>query len=151
MLLSGAGTGRQLVLQGAITDIELVFEETESELLQLCGVCDSVELYPDLNPGTAVLRRSQLLDAQLLRDGLPPIFMTLSNEDQLRVGNALVERLAKTVSPGSVAIGRRKVVEIIDAGGTLREFLGASLADAMHQVPESGRVTRHFKVEAQVA
>ena len=73
MLLSGAGTGRQLVLQGAITDIELVFEETESELLQLCGVCDSVELYPDLNPGTAVLRRSQLLDAQLLRDGLPPI------------------------------------------------------------------------------
>src|SRR5690606_17699553 len=60
--------GTQLVATGAVCDVQAVFEETESELLQLAGVCESVEIYPDLEPGKAVFRRSQLLDAVLYRD-----------------------------------------------------------------------------------
>lgn len=135
VLMAGQGEGRQLVLQGAATDVEFVFEETESELLQLCGVCDSVELYPDLDPGKAVLRRSQLLDAQLLRDGLPPMFLALSAEEQLKVGNAVMQRLAAAVSPDSPLVGRRKVVELIDAGARLGDSLGIKLVDALPSAP----------------
>ncbi len=45
-------------------------------------------MYPDLGPGKAVIRRSQLLDAALYQDNLPPVFMRLSEQDQLRVGNS---------------------------------------------------------------
>ena len=54
--------GNQLVAVGDVNDIAVAFEETESELLQLSGVCEGVEVYPDLDAGKAVFRRSQLLD-----------------------------------------------------------------------------------------
>jgi hypothetical protein len=36
----------QLVAVGTAGDVHIAFEETESELLQLAGVCEKVELYP---------------------------------------------------------------------------------------------------------
>lgn len=123
--------GLQLMLQGPASDIEAVFEETESELLQLVGVCENVKLYPDLDPGKAVIRRSQLLDSALYNEGLPPMFLTLSEAEQLSVGNAFVQRLSRIANPDSPFLGRRTVVEIIDAGAKLSESLGINLVAAL--------------------
>lgn len=142
VLNSGPADGWQLVIQGALGDVEAIFEETESELLQLCGVCDNVELYPDLEADKAVLRRSQLLDSALYNEGLPPMFLKLSQEEQLKVGNAFMRTLSRHISPDSPFIGQRKVVEVIDAGGKLGESLGINLVDAVSKL-NMGSATQH--------
>ncbi len=118
----------QLIATGTAADIQFVFEETESELLQLAGVCQNAEIYPELEPGKAVFRRSQLLDNVLYRDKLPPVFMLLSEQDQLRVGNAFMARLAQEMNPTNPARGRQQVIYLMDAGVGLSEHFGIDLS-----------------------
>jgi hypothetical protein len=125
------GDGKQLVTAGTAGDVQIAFEETESELLQLAGVCDSVEVYPDLEPGKAVFRRSQLLDAVLYRDNLPPVFMLLSEQEQLLAGNAFMRRLASQINPANPALGQREVIFLIDAGARLSEHFNMNLASLL--------------------
>lgn len=122
------GDGRQVVAAGTVGDVQVVFEETESELLQLAGVCDNVEIYPDLEPGKAVFRRSQLLDAVLYRDDQPPVFMILSEREQLLAGNAFMRRLAQQMNPNNPALGRREVIRLMDAGISLSKRFGIDLS-----------------------
>lgn len=121
------GNGTALVAVGTAFDVDVAFEETESELLQLSVVCQDAEVYPDLNPGKAIIRRSQLLDTALYRDDLPPMFMKLSEQEQLRVGNAFVRHLAGQMDPENPALGQRRVIELIDAGERLSDYLGMDL------------------------
>ncbi len=122
------GDGTQLVAAGAVGDVQVAFEETESELLQLAGVCENVEVYPDLEPGKAVFRRSQLLDAVLYRDDLPPVFMLLSEQEQLLAGNAFMRHLATQMNPQDPALGQREVIRLMDAGTRLSEHFDLDLA-----------------------
>lgn len=122
------GDGTQLVAAGAVGDVQVAFEETESELLQLAGVCENVEVYPDIEPGKAVFRRSQLLDTVLYRDDLPPVFMLLSEDEQLRVGNAFMRHLATQMNPQDPALGQREVIRLMDAGIRLSEHFDLDLA-----------------------
>jgi hypothetical protein len=122
------GDGTQLIAAGTVADVHLVFEETESELLQLAGVCDNVEVYPDLEPGKAVFRRSQLLDAVLYRDDLPPVFMLLSEQEQFSIGNSFMRRLAQRMNPTNPALGQREVIRLMDAGASLSKHFGVDLA-----------------------
>ena len=128
------GDSTQLVAAGTLCDVQAVFEETESELLQLAGVCESVELYPDLEPGKAVFRRSQLLDAVLYRDKLPPLFMLLSEQEQLLAGNAFMRHLAQQMNPSNLALGQREVIRLMDAGERLSEYLDLNLATQLPTV-----------------
>lgn len=121
------GNGTALVAVGTAFDVNVAFEESESELLQLSVVCQDAELYPDLEPGKAILRRSQLLDAALYRDDLQPMFMHLSELDQVRVGNAFMRHLAGQMDPENPALGQRRVIELIDAGERLSDYLGVDL------------------------
>jgi hypothetical protein len=118
----------QLVAAGTVGDVHIAFEETESELLQLAGVCENAEVYPDLEPGKAVFRRSQLLDAVLYRDHLPPMFMLLTEQEQLRLGNAFMRRLAEEMNPANAALGQREVIRLMDGGVSLSQHLGIDLA-----------------------
>ncbi|KJJ99541.1 integrase [Burkholderiaceae bacterium 26] len=122
------GDGTQLIATGTAVDVKLAFEETESELLQLAGVCENAEVYPDLQPGKAVFRRSQLLDAALYRDDMKPLFMTLSEQEQLRVGNAFMRSLAQRANPTNQALGQRQVVHLMDAGISLSQHFGVDLS-----------------------
>jgi hypothetical protein len=122
------GDGTQLVAAGAAADVQVAFEETESELLQLAGVCESVEAYPDLEPGKAVFRRSQLLDSVLYRDDLPPVFMLLSEQEQLLAGNAFMRQLAQQMNPANPALGHREVIRLMDAGASLSQRFDMDLA-----------------------
>ncbi|MFL9908775.1 gamma-mobile-trio integrase GmtZ [Paraburkholderia sp. RL17-337-BIB-A] len=121
------GNGSQLVAAGTAGDVNLAFEETESELLQLAGVCENVEVYPDLEPGKAVFRRSQLLDAVLYRDDLPPVFTLMSEQEQLLAGNAFMRRLAQQMNPANPALGQREVICLMDAGTRLSRHLDIDL------------------------
>lgn len=120
--------GNQLIAVGATTDVAIAFDETESELLQLSGVCEGVEVYPDLEAGKAVFRRSQLLDLVLMREGVSPVFITMSEEDQLACGNAFMRQLANQVSPANTQLGVRHVVQLMDAGERVGQMLGLDLA-----------------------
>ncbi|MCE0877429.1 MULTISPECIES: integrase family protein [Pseudomonas] len=122
------GDGTQLIVSGMVGDVNIAFEETESELLQLAGVCESVELYPDLEPGKAVFRRSQLLDAVLYREDLSPLFMLLSEQEQLLAGNAFMRHLALKMNPENPALGQRQVIHLIDAGVNLSHHFDIDLA-----------------------
>lgn len=136
------GDGTQLVTAGAVGDVQVAFEETESELLQLAGVCDSVEVYPDLEPGKAVFRRSQLLDAVLYRDNLPPVFMLLSEQEQLLAGNAFMRRLALQINPANPALGHREVIRLMDAGARLSQHFDMDLASLL----PAGRPIQAFPI-----
>jgi hypothetical protein len=127
------GDGMQLVAAGTVCDVQAVFEETESELLQLAGVCENVEFYPDLEPGKAVFRRSQLLDAVLYRDDLPPVFMLLSEQEQLLAGNAFMRRLARQMNPSNPALGQREVIRLMDAGVRLSKHFDMDLSALVPQ------------------
>ena len=138
--------GAAMVAVGSIADINIALEEIESELLQLSGVCENVEIYPDLSPGKAILRRSQLLDAALSRESLPPVFMLLSEQEQLRYGNAFMRQLSKQMDPTNPALGTRRVVSLIDAGENLSEHLGIDIA-ALLPVNEQAKFILAGKVE----
>ncbi len=126
------GDGTQLVTVGAVADVKLALEETESELLQLSGVCESVEVYPDLEPGKTVFRRSQLLDGVLYRDDLPPVFMLLSEQEQLLAGNAFMRRLSLQMNPTNPMLGQREVIRLMDAGVRLSQHFNMDLASLLH-------------------
>jgi hypothetical protein len=132
----------QLVAVGTAGDVHIAFEETESELLQLAGVCENVELYPDLDGGKAVFRRSQLLDAVLYRDDVPPVFMMLSEDEQLRAGNAFMRRLAQQMNPANPVLGQRQVINLVDAGESLSERFGVDLTSLLPKDNSSRTFTR---------
>lgn len=129
--------GTSLVAVGSIRDIECVVEETDSELLQLSGICEGTEIYPDLDPGKAVLRRSQLLDAALQREHMPPAFLMLSENEQNLIGNAFLRQLATQMNPDNPSLGRYQVISLIDAGKSLTEHLGVSIGAVLEKSKNS--------------
>jgi hypothetical protein len=118
--------------------VQAAFEETDSELLQLSGLCEDLELYPETeNGGKAVIRRGQLLDAFLAREGKRPLFLSLTEEEQLLAGNAFMRGMAKAMNPGNSREGRREVVNLIDGGRRLADRLGVDLDEFLPQIEKS--------------
>lgn len=125
------GGGMALAAKADLMTMHVVLEETDSELFQLSGICGDVELYPDLAPGTAIYRRSQIYDAALKRDGMPPFFMQLTEDEQLTYGNAFMRQLVDMAHPSNTLLGLRTVVSTIDAGESLQELLGIKLPELL--------------------
>lgn len=113
---------QQLVAVGALHDLKMALEGTQSELLQLSGICQDAELYPAENAGEAVVRRSQILDSALYRDGIQPVFMTLSKDEQLSLGNRFMDHISILVQPDDPQRGLRQVVGMIESGRSLVEL-----------------------------
>lgn len=124
-----AGGGVAMVSAGDMATMNAVVEETNSELLQLAGICSDAEIYPDLNPGKAVFRLSQLLDSALERESMSPFFMRLSEEQQLKYSNAFMRSLANQANAANPMLGLREVVAIMDGGESLQKLLGVRLPD----------------------
>lgn len=126
-----SGGGMALAIAGDLMTMQTVLEETDSELLQLSGVCGDVELHPDLSPGTAIYRRSQIYDAALKREKMPPFFMQLTEDDQLRYGNAFMSKLAEMANFENPLLGLRTVISTIEAGESIEQLLGVKLPDLL--------------------
>jgi hypothetical protein len=127
-----------LVSVGNAVDVMAAFEETNSELLQLSGLCDDLELYPETETGgKAVIRRGQLLDAFLSREGKQPLFLHLTDEEQLLVGNDFMRRMAKVMNPSNPRAGRKEVVDMIDGGRHLADRLGLDLDEFLPRIEKN--------------
>jgi hypothetical protein len=87
---SAENDGVQLVASGSITDLKVAIDEAQSELHQLETVCENAVIYTETDASYATIRRSQILDFMLCYNGMEPVFMRLSPEHQLLVGNALM-------------------------------------------------------------
>ena len=112
---------QQLVAVGGLQDVHVGFREVSSELLELAGVCLDAEIYPDETPGKAVIRRSQLLDSALYREGLQPVFMSLKEDEQLRIGNRWLQDLSRLARAKDPDAGLEQVVGVFETGRKLAE------------------------------
>ncbi|MDA8258538.1 MAG: integrase family protein [Betaproteobacteria bacterium] len=83
--------GVKLVTIGSMSDLEVNFIESESVLHQLEVVCENAVIYPDIDAGFPTIRRSQMLDAMLRYNDMEPVMMYLTQEEQLLVGNAVMQ------------------------------------------------------------
>lgn len=125
------GNGTSLISNGGGVEVEYVIEEIDSELLQLSGVCEGSLIYPDLDPGKAILRQSQILDAAFIRDQMPPVFLMLSEEEQRLVASAAIRQLAEQMNPDNPRLGRYQLISLIDAGQSLRERFGPAMEEIL--------------------
>lgn len=88
---SGQTDGIQLVTQGNLTDIQSGWIETQSELHQLEVICENAVIYAETDADRASLRRGQILDAMLRYNGMEPVFLYLTPDQQLLAGNAVMK------------------------------------------------------------
>lgn len=117
-----------LVLAGGEAEWKVVINDTESELLQASIVARDAEVYPELDAGKAILRRSQIIDRKLMQEGHAPLFMTLSEEEQKRAGNAFMRRIGDLLSPDRPGEGFAKAVRLIDSKEPIAHHLGLNKA-----------------------
>ncbi len=111
--------------------LHTIFADTDSELLMLAGICADVELYPDLDPGTAVFKLAQLLDQAFEREGQPLTLARLSQEEKLICSNAIMRELERHANPNNHIEARHRVVEIIDREASLESILGIKLKEIL--------------------
>lgn len=137
-----------LIAVGRVGELEYSVETVDSELLQVSGVCEGSILYPDLDAGKAVIRQSQILDAALLRDQHSPVFLTLTEEDQKLVGSAWLKELAKLMDPDSPALGRYKVISLIEAEESLRTRLGSAFSNSLQNAVSTAALGRKINAES---
>lgn len=106
----------KLVPTGQISDIKWALSEAASDLHQLEVICENAEVFLETDASKAVLRRSQILDAMLMMNGRPPVFLMLTADQQLKVGNELMALIrART---GSL----KGAVELVAGGARLKEL-----------------------------
>jgi hypothetical protein len=132
-----------LVAVGQEYELSVILENTDSEMLQLSGILADAEIYPDLETGKSILRRSQLLDAALTRDNIRPYFLTLSEDQQHLLGNEFLRRLGTEHS--AARSSHRQLMQALDDpdGPTLSEALGISRDELASLLP--GIVSKPLK------
>lgn len=81
----------KLVAKGSISDLKAGFVETHSELHQLEVVCENAVIYPETDASFPTMRRSQILDAMFIYNDIKPLFLSLTPEQQLLSGNAIMK------------------------------------------------------------
>lgn len=116
-----------LAAQGDLLTVHSVIEDIDSDLLQLAGVVADLEMYADLDAGTAIYEYAHLMDAAFEREGQLPILARLSEKEKLAYANSIMRQLENTVNPDNPILGRRRVVEIMDRGESLEKLLGVKL------------------------
>ena len=106
----------KLVPAGGLSDVKWALMETQSALHHLEVICENAVFYLEIDASKAVLRRSQILDAMLMMNDQPPVFLRLTPDQQLKVGNELMALIkART---GSL----KNAVEFVEGSGRLKEF-----------------------------
>ena len=98
-------------------EFSLNFEISEvSGFQQLSEVCENAELYHSCSDEQAVTRRSQALDKLLVKNGIAPHFLHLSEAEQLVVGNQLTQLMLTRLKSWE------KIDRLIDGGLALNDF-----------------------------
>ena len=98
-------------------EFEISFELNDvSGFQQLSEVCENAELYHSCSDELAVTRRSQALDKMLLKNGMNPHFIFLTEEQQLVVGNQMTQLMLSRLQSWE------KVDRLINGSLVLKDF-----------------------------
>ena len=98
-------------------DFSVNFEISEvSGFQQLSEVCENAELYHSCTDEQAVTRRSQALDKMLMKNGIAPHFLHLSEAEQLVVGNQMTKLMLTRLKSWE------KIDRLIDGSLALNDF-----------------------------
>lgn len=119
--------GLNLVLSGSGMDLEAAVRET-SQVELWDAVCQSAHIHPCPEVNEATLRRSQALDTLLMRNGVPPLLMGLSDEVALVAGNEMMRLMSKQ-------LGREATLTLIDGRSADIGDLDALVADMVKLLP----------------
>lgn len=133
----------EIIAVGSALDVEIMVNEVESELLQISGVCEDAEIFPDLTAGKAILRRSQILDRFLYRQSNRPFFMLLSEEEQLLLGNRLIEGLAKKHSSTNKVRAKLEVISALENDSDFNLTFGINIDEVAQEVMQSVGIRLH--------
>jgi len=100
------------------------FEET-NDFHQLSEVCENAEIYDSASADMAITQRSQLLDKMADFNGMKPFFFTLTEQQQLELGNQVTRlMLARLKSWDKVAAlvdGNLQFADLIDSEQKLKK------------------------------
>ena len=117
---------QKLIAVGDIEDLRhpISLVETESELWQLCDLCEDAEIYPEvadsLKKSPAIEKRSRILNKYLIDEGYEPLLMNMDEDMQLIAGNAFIRALAKQSAREEWRIaGFQHVTGMIEAGQSM--------------------------------
>lgn len=120
-----------LVANGDLLTLNMVIEETDSALLQLAGVAEDLQIYPNLDAGTAVYEFHDLMEQAFETQGHPLPRARLSEKEKLVFLNGIMRELERLANPENPILGRRKVVEFMERGESLEQMLGVKLKSVL--------------------
>lgn len=127
---------QQLVPFGDGGELKAVLEATDSELLQISGVCQNAEFFPEEDIGNAVYRQAEYCDATLILEKKSAVFLLFNEKEKLVATNAFLRNLAVQMNPENPWLGKRDVIALIDAKKSLSEHFGMDISCLL---PESAK------------
>lgn len=107
-----------LVLGGQAEDCEYALRATSAFQL-VNGICESSDLYPDIDAKLPAIRRGQLYDRMLEANGLPTIFSTMSDRELKEAGDALARLMYSTLGEDDTEAVMAGRLYLRDTGLTL--------------------------------
>jgi len=126
---------KSLISQGDVMSLNSIVENTDSQLLVLAGICADVEFFPDLDPGTAIFELSNLLDIAFEREGMPPIFSRMSEDEKLSCANAFINELEIAANPDNKYLGRKLAIEALERQECIEKSLGIEIKRILKKLP----------------
>ena len=106
----------QLLPIGTLEDLKVAIDECTDEFSLLQNICSRAEVFTEEDASKAILQRSQILDVMLAYNGKKPIYLTLTLEQQLKVGNELTRLLITRAGSIKAAVpfveGRKQLAEL---------------------------------------
>ena len=87
----------QLVTVASENDIKLSVRNAELEFEQLQVICNGAEIFPETDASKAILKRSQIIDLTLSKNGKQPVMFALTEKEQLVAGNQFMRILVNKI------------------------------------------------------
>ncbi|WP_374439505.1 gamma-mobile-trio integrase GmtZ [Pseudomonas panipatensis] len=107
----------QLIVQSG-HELDIEFEEV-SYFHQLCEVCSNAEIYESASSSLALATRSQMLDRMMSYNKIPVLFFSLSQRQQLVIGNQIMQLLVSRIKSweriDGLVDGRLLFADLVDS------------------------------------
>jgi transposase-like protein len=126
-----------MALQGDEFTAHTIIEDINSELFVLAQINADLELYPDLDAGTAIYEYAQILDKRLAQEHHPLVFAFMSEAEKLAATNAFMRNLERAVNPKDSFFARRGAVKLLERNESLADLLGVNIEDLLEHGSKS--------------
>jgi hypothetical protein len=133
-----------LAVGGQDTISTVLQEASDFDLVDL--ICQSAEWFSNVTPDVANLKRSRILDAMLSINRMDPIFMTLTENQCLKIGNSLTRFLVARAGAASMErlVDGRLLLSELGLNDELNQKISSLMYDmkiSRSNAPRLARVT----------